>query len=254
MATYADLVTLLFCFFVLLYAISNVDSRKFTAMASALSNSYPESDSDTIVIEGIGDMLGNGIIHLPAVESSDAVPSEANPDIANAPNHNIQDMIMKDLELESFASELKTYFESNGFENKIDLEYNDFEINIRFKDGVLFDPGDANIKPEAIDTLSFIADRMLNFQNNDIEIEGHTDSTPMTTPEYKDNWFLSAARAINVGKFFIDEKGFSPSRISASGRGEYMPIAPNDTPENKAKNRRVEIKIKSSNNTENKMQ
>ena len=83
----------------------------------------------------------------------------------------------------------------------------------------------------------------MKYPENDIKIEGHTDNLPINTTQYPNNWYLSAARAISVATYFTDYKNFSPDRISTEGYGEYRPKAPNDTPENRAINRRVEIKV-----------
>ena len=118
-------------------------------------------------------------------------------------------------------------------------------VVIRLNDTMLFDQGSAIIKPEALSTLESISGKLREF-NNPILIEGHTDSTPIKNEKYPSNWELSTARATNIISYLIEKQKFPPNRLSAVGYGEYMPVADNSTPENKAKNRRVDIIILSS--------
>ena len=116
-------------------------------------------------------------------------------------------------------------------------------VTITFKDGILFDSGKADLKPEAISILDKIGIQLAKYPNNRIRFEGHTDNRPINTPQFPSNWELSAARAIAVAKYYINELNFTPSQFSTEGFGEYVPIADNSTAEGRAKNRRVEIKI-----------
>ena len=145
------------------------------------------------------------------------------------------------------AEQFKTYFAENNLEDKIEVEQNDRYITLNFKDGILFESGSSDLKPEAINILSKVADELLKYPDNNIKIEGHTDNRPINTARFPNNWYLSAARAISVATYFTDYKGFAPTKISTEGYGEYKPKVPNDTPENRSINRRVEIKVISKN-------
>ena len=125
----------------------------------------------------------------------------------------------------------------------VDIQFNERYVKLNFLDGVLFDPGEAIIKEEATPILEAVAIQLINYENNRIKIEGHTDTVPIKTVQYPNNWYLAAARAIAVAEYYINEKGYNPRRLSAEGFGEYMPIASNDTVEGRRRNRRVEIKI-----------
>ena len=225
MGTYGDMVTLLLCFFVLLFASSSVDAEKFKQIASSFSNNQitimPEQTA------GMLDALGNGIIEMPKVEGNSDKEFE---------NKGKQEM-------DNMAENFKTYFAENDLQEQIEVEQNDRYITLNFKDGILFESASADLKPEAIDILSKVADELLKYPENNIKIEGHTDNLPINTAKYPNNWYLSAARAISVATYFTDVKNFSPDRISTEGYGEYRPKVPNDTPENRATNRRVEIKV-----------
>ncbi len=231
MGTYGDMVTLLLCFFVLLYAMSTVDVSKFQAVAASFSKmtiSIVQSGGS----DGIMEMLGNGIIQMPVVKTQSIID-----------NKKSQQESQK--EMKQMSSDFKTYFAENNLQDHIEMKVTEDSITLNFKDGILFDVGKANIRQEALSILDMVATELLKFPENAIVIEGHTDSDPISTPLFPSNWHLSSYRAINVGIFFQNDKGIDPSRISTSGMGEFRPVAPNDTPENKAKNRRVEIKIMS---------
>jgi len=122
------------------------------------------------------------------------------------------------------------------------VEMNEQRIKITLPSPVLFDLGKAELKPQARTILQAIASSIKNI-SNPIVIEGHTDNLPITGGQFSSNWELSAARAYSVIRYYIDELKFPPDRLSALGYGEYHPVAPNDTEENRAKNRRIEIII-----------
>jgi len=122
------------------------------------------------------------------------------------------------------------------------VEVKEEEIVINLPSPVLFDIGKAELKETAISVLHEVA-QSLKSMNNDIVVEGHTDNLPISGGRYKSNWELSAARAFAVRNYFINYEGIYEKRISCVGYGEYRPVAPNDSEENRAKNRRIEIKI-----------
>lgn len=229
LGTYGDMITLMLCFFVLLFAMSNIDSEKFTSLASSFASS-----SMSIIEggggEGMSEMLGNGIMDMPVIESTD--------------KHTDPEVKRDKSDFEKMASDFKTYFAENSMSELIEVTANEDSMNITFKDGVLFDSGSASIRQDGLSALDFIANELIKYPDMNIEITGHTDNVPIGTAIYPDNWYLSAARAISVCHYLVDEKGFSPLQVLPIGRGEYMPIAPNDTAVNRAKNRRVEIEVR----------
>jgi chemotaxis protein MotB len=230
MATYGDLVTLLLCFFVLLYAMSDVNEIKLQQIAASFSGN-PILITENSGSDGINEMLGNGIMEMPNIPK--------NVEKENKEKQEAQEQLAK------MASEFKTYFAENDANEFIEVELNEDYIVLNFKDGILFDVGKSSIRQEALNILKAVAIELEINSENDIEILGHTDNDPINTIQFPNNWTLSASRAINVGLYFIEQGNIIPSRISAVGKGEYFPISPNDTPENKASNRRVEIFINS---------
>ncbi len=232
MATFSDLVTLLFCFFVLLYALSNIDSAKLQAFSSSFRGDPTFFETGDGM--EVGQMLSSGILDMPVHE-------------VGGEDSTVEEFETVKEEMKSMYSDFKTYFAQNKALENVDIIENENSIDIVLKDKVIFDKGKDSLRAEAIPILDSIAALLLTkYPNSAVEIIGHTDNDPINVPRFPNNWYLSSARAINVGEYFINIKGFSPQKISANGRGEFNPIAPNDGEENKAKNRRVEIRIFSS--------
>ncbi len=229
MGTYGDLVTLLLCFFVLLFASSSVDAAKFQAIASSFND-------DLVVIQGgsgngQGAMVGSGIMQLPNVDRSIHDSKE------NFKN--------QQEELSEMASDFKTYFAENELSEDVSVELEDTYVKLNFKDGILFDSGQDVLTDLSKNILRDVAVQLSQYPDSDIIIEGHTDNVPISTEKIPDNWYLSSHRALAVLTFFV-ENGIAPEKLNAQGKGEYAPIADNSTAEGRAQNRRVEIKIMSS--------
>ena len=150
--------------------------------------------------------------------------------------------------LEALAKMEETYEKVLAFLIEAELE---FEVSLRLEERgivielpekVLFDSGSAEIKADFLPTLALLA-KLLEGLNNQIIIEGHTDNVPISTFRYPTNWELSVARAVSVARYFVEDIGLSPGRFVATGYGEFSPIATNETPDGRARNRRVTIVI-----------
>lgn len=139
------------------------------------------------------------------------------------------------------AKKVEDYIQEKGLKEFAKVEMNAEKVKISLTNPVLFDIGAAELKKEAFTTLNEII-KYLQGMDNPIIVEGHTDNIPIRGGRYRSNWELSAARAFSVIRYFID-KDIKPERPSALGYGEYRPVAPNDTEENRAKNRRIEITV-----------
>ncbi|MBS4539853.1 OmpA family protein [Clostridium sp. D2Q-11] len=218
LATYADMVTLLLCFFVLLFSFSTIDAQKFQEIMNSFQGNLG-------VLEG-GKTLDQNEYVEPEV-SKESIDSEDMKDFAKIEKY------------------LEDYSKENNLQNKIEIQYNERGLVIRTKDNIFFDSGKAKIKDDALQLLLYIG-QILNSEElleKQIKVEGHTDNVIMNSDEFPSNWELSVIRATNVLRLLIEDTKISPNRISASGYGEFRPIAPNDTEANKAKNRRVDIVI-----------
>lgn len=220
MATYGDLVTLLMCFFVLLFAFSEIDAQKFQAVMQSFQGSAGVLDS--------GKSLVDAELVFDAMPESDT--SDSNTEAET---------------LESIMQEIEAYLEEQELIDEIEVTLETRGLVIRFKDNALFDSGKADLKNESKKTLRFLADIFNSdeFVDRSIKVEGHTDNVPIRTSRFPSNWELSTTRASNVVKFFIDDTKILPSRLGASGYSEYHPIADNRTAEGRSMNRRVDIVI-----------
>lgn len=213
LTTYSDMMTLLLCFFVLLFSFSSVDAERFQSIMKSFQG-------------------GSGVLN--GGTSLDILPNL------------VEDDLETDSELEDLKGYLEEYSDSLGLGDKLIIQPEERGIVIRFMDNVLFDSGSADIKKESFEILKAVAE-ILNreeFSNKQIKIEGHTDSEPMyRPPRFPTNWELSSARATNVLRYLVEIGNIDGKRTSSAGYSYYREIAPNDTPENKAKNRRVDIVI-----------
>lgn len=220
MATYSDLVTLLLCFFVLLYSFSEVDVEKFEKMMNSFHGSIGVLDGGKTMDEQDGASYNN----------------------ANLKKDNEAEEIEDFLALKRY---IEAYAQVKGLEDEIKVTIEERGLMVRVLDNVFFDSGKADIKPRAREIILYIGE-VLNknqFLKKHIKVEGHTDNVKMNSVQFPSNWELSVRRATNVLRILESQRHIDGNRISASGYGPNRPIAPNDTPENKAKNRRVDIVV-----------
>ena len=254
LATFADLMNLLLCFFVMLFAMSEVDAEKFEQLSLSLSSSFGIFDGGGhSILEG--ELISSGMYQLNDIgEFYNNVGQDSGKDndtgSSSGNKGNVQEAMDQIKEEKANVSagmydnlsDLADQYEiADLIELNIDPDYRFVQLSLR--GSVLFDSGKADIKEEAIPILSKVGDVLSKFKDYTIEIEGHTDNVPMTSGRYKNNLWLSSARALNAAEYLINNKGMDPSRLKYSGRGEYDPVASNDTQDGKAKNRRIEIKI-----------
>lgn len=213
--TYADLITLLLGLFVILYAGSQVDAKKYQEIAAGFNLFFTG---------GAGIMGGNiGALNAPVM------PPKNPPSIPPPRSEDLQS------ELENSLSQAL----GSGYAS---LSSSDGGVTVHVTDKLLFNPGQAEIRPEALPTLQQLASTLEGIPN-DIRVEGHTDNTPISTGAYPSNWHLAVARALNVGYFLMSNSAVNPARFSVVGYGEFKPLGSNDTEEGRAVNRRVDVVI-----------
>lgn len=243
--TFADLMNLLLCFFVMLFAMSDINAQKFQNIAISMSNSFGFLDGTREL--GDGPLITSGITQLGDIQEYISVEDDEKSEDKEALDEAYQVIQEKMQEVsgemyqtvEELTEELDL---GNYVELSIDSDFRYVQLSMR--GSVLFDSGKADIRPEAKPILSRIGEVLKNFDGYIIEIVGHTDNVPMSNDKiYKDNNWLSSARALNAAEFLIKNNNINPKLLKYSGRGEYEPIADNSTPEGRAKNRRIEIRI-----------
>ncbi len=263
MSTFSDLMNLLLCFFVLLFSMSTVDTEKFEMVVQSLQSTFSILPSGGSTI-GDGELISSGVSMLEKFDiyfnSSSALPkgdeepddSVTNPDTTVTTEEAQETLENAGLtESEQMAEQVSRLLQSYGLENQVDVEFNEYYTLINLNGALLFNSGEATIREEVLPVMEKIAVILNNYTNNLIEIEGHTDNVPPAAGEqYSDNDILSMYRALNVVNYIRDNTTLDPAHIKSSGRGSYVPIADNSTAEGRAKNRRVEIKIYNSLNSE----
>ncbi|MCY6483691.1 OmpA family protein [Clostridium aestuarii] len=219
--TYADTITLVLTFFVLLYSFSTVDAAKFQQLTNSLQSIMAGKSSNGILEFSLHDG------EVPIVGQ----PVELGP--KNPGNSN------------EMYNKVKGFIEENDLNGTVQIKRDSRGIIMELKDNVLFDIGKAEIKEQSKEILNKI-NKLISSIPNEIIVEGHTDNVPIHNYRYPSNWELSTQRAVNVLKYFVQIKGQNPGMFQAAGYGEYRPIAQNNTYENRAKNRRVNILITAS--------
>jgi chemotaxis protein MotB len=207
--TYADLITLLMIFFVVLYAVSRVDAQKFKQLAETLSAVFGGGRSL------VGEGTGTRILQLPGQTSS---------------------------ELEEVRTSAAELLAKQGLRRGSSAELQSSGLKITLANRLIFHPASASIEP-AVRTKLVALGKLLSYSEGPIRIEGHTDNTPVRSGQYASNWQLSAVRAANIAQLLVEQAGVDPRRLSAVGFGDSRPIADNNTPEGRARNRRVVIVI-----------
>ena len=230
LTTFNDLVTLLMVFFVMLFTMSTVDTRKMQDFQYALQSG--------LGIMETGNKVAVSVKKTQPVEDMSHIMTQAegerNKHGSNQPGGKLADPIGQLVKADL----------------GIQVTHTHQGTRLSFEDQVLFDFGRAAISPTGFIFLDKIAD-VLKKVPYAVRVEGHTDNVPIQTHRFPSNWELSVARAVNVVKYFAEVSNIDPKRLSAVGYGESRPVAANDSPSDRAKNRRVEILLLTEGKEEN---
>lgn len=244
-STFADLMNLLLCFFVLLFSMSSVDAQKFEMIAASFNQTFSIFSAGATAI-GEGILISNGVSQLNELDEYINSTGKmdkgqtVSEDLATAAE-TVQEAQME--ESEQMAEQIREAVEEQNLGKEIDIEFTSQYVQLTLKGGILFDSGKTDLKEEALPILDQVGKILERYAQSTIEIEGHTDNVPMSGAKYSNNDELSSGRALSVFNYLLETTNLDPSKIKHSGRGEYMPIADNSTPEGRTQNRRVEIKI-----------
>lgn len=247
--TFSDLMNLLFCFFVLLFAMSSIDTDKFQEMAAALAARFSVLPSGGSAMNSEGVLVGSGVSQLNELSdyynnmglNSEGDMSQEEDSSLDQAYEQIQQEGLE--QSEKMAETIQASLEASNIASQVEITPTSQYVMLSLNGGILFDSGKADLKSEAVGIIDKVADAIKIYDDNTISIEGHTDNVPQHTAQYPDNMVLSMYRALSVYNYFVDQKEFNKNSISSTGRGEAVPIATNSTPEGRSQNRRVEIKI-----------
>lgn len=221
LATYSDTITLLLTFFILLYSMSSLDNEKLKTLSEAFK-SVMNGESGTTIMEYD---LYNGEVPLIGGEADiEEIIDEAK------------------IDQNQMYNEVKKFVDENNLNEVVDIIDSERGVVIQLRDSILFETSSSSLRQDSKEILGKI-NSLIESLPNYILVEGHTDNRPIKTSEFPSNWELSADRAVNVVRYFVESMGQSPAKFSAAGYGEFQPVAPNDSESNMAKNRRVNILI-----------
>jgi chemotaxis protein MotB len=229
LVSYADFITLLFAFFVVLFASSQSDKKKQTKLAEAMQNAFTpmaafEAHSKTPALTDSGGISASTTpvpIQPPLPTVDEAAATQV---------REIQEHLSKALATQPTATQLP--------EGSITMHTTDQGLVISLHDAGFFDSGSAEVRPEALPTLERIA---ASLPTGQLRIEGHTDNLPIHTAQFASNWELSTTRASRIARLLLEYSNTSPADLSASGYAEFHPVASNATPAGRLQNRRVDI-------------
>jgi chemotaxis protein MotB len=216
--SYADFITLLFAFFVVMYAISSVNEGKYQVFSNALVSAFgggPPPPTNTM-------QQSMPIPNIAAKRRADAIKREKE-------------------SLTKLAQGLKSTLAPLVKEGRLRVTQNSRGVTVEINASELFDPGDATLTADAQEVLASLAE-ILKADPHAVQVEGHTDTTPISNTKFPSNWELSAVRAASVVRLFIDS-GVPAARLSVVGFGANIPVASNDDPVGRARNRRVAVTI-----------
>jgi chemotaxis protein MotB len=236
LVSYADFITLLFAFFVVMYSISSVNEGKYKVLSESLEGVFNTRQKTVKPIQ-VGEIS-------PRSEHGEKGDIMIKPFLEHKEDITEKEKQELNEELEKIAGEFEDSFEDLIYENHIDIRLLDDWVEISLNDGVVFKSGGVIPAETAFPVIQDIA-RILRSKQNGILVEGHTDNMPIRSDAFPTNWELSAARAATFVRLLSIE-GIDESRMAAAGFGEFKPLVRNDTPDGRNKNRRVVLLISKS--------
>jgi len=231
LVSYADFITLLFAFFVVLYASSKADQKKQQQVSQAIDSAFralalfPDAVRNHVDLKNVSAISRNQSAAENIVMSEDVLrPAQVKEDLANV------------------QRQLEKMLSSQIAQHTVSIQMGKDGLVISLREAGFFNSGSAAPQPRTTPVLRAIAG-VLGKTPYDVRIEGHTDNVPIHNDEFDSNWELSSARATRIARIFVDTRNIPPERLSAAGYAEYHPVATNDTIAGRAENRRVDLVI-----------
>lgn len=275
-STFSDLMNLLLCFFVLLFSMSTINEDQYLQVINSLQSAFTSviaSGGSTVVP---GDLVKSGISQLPDFsdyfgDSMSKGESGGESDTGDQKNTNEGEDQHEDKspeepaedaqkaystvkeaaanESEEMAEQIEKLTTESGIQDLVEVDFNGEYVRITLSGALLFDSGKAELRSEAVPIVTSIGKILDAFPDNLIVVEGHTDNVPIHSAKFESNEVLSMYRAMHVANVLRENSVIDDSHIESAGRGDYVPVADNTTPEGRARNRRVEIKLYNSYNS-----
>jgi chemotaxis protein MotB len=232
---YADLLTLLLALFIILFASSQIDSKKYEQIMKALNSGFNG---------GTGMFEQSNIVPLSVAPNIDKKKEDEKNKQESQQDQQMKAQFEKEMQdLKELQQKLEGYIKDNGLTTQLETKLNEDMLKITIRDNALFQSGSADIKPDSQVLAQSIAGMLSGYSEYNVEVAGFTDNVPINTREFQSNWDLSAKRSLNFMKILILNDKIVPAHYRSIGYGEYQPIVTNDTAEGRSKNRRVEVNI-----------
>jgi chemotaxis protein MotB len=237
LVSYADFITLLFAFFVVMFASSQTDKGRARQVSEAVEKALQDGHSVSVppavakILGGTVDEKGNGNAMMKGPGGAQHAPKESQPDYI--------------VELLPSLQRLNKQLEDEIDEGKVEVRLEPRGLVVSLRESAFFPSGTDRLAPDSAPILEKIA-AVIRQLPNSIQLEGHTDSVPIHNSRFRSNWELSCSRGIALLDAMTDDFGLEKDRFSVVGRADTVPVAPNDTPDGRARNRRVDLIIVSS--------
>jgi chemotaxis protein MotB len=239
MVSYADFITLLFAFFVMMYSISVVNTGKFKVLSESLTAAFQDPNRSLEPIQ-VGELVRSPA-DRPQENFAQNDPTRQRPveirqlaELAGVEQEALRRAAEQLDEIQARVEEAMSDMIDQG---AISIKRSEYWIEVEMNAEVLFDSGSSDLYPSVVPILTDLGKTLVNFPNH-VNVEGHTDTIPINTEAFPSNWELSGGRAATVVRLF-EFSGIQPDRLAAIGYGEYYPVADNNTREGRTRNRRV---------------
>lgn len=237
LVSYADFITLLFAVFTTLFAMSQTDKKKVEEVVASIRESFGYTRAS---LGGRPAVIDSGNISIvPQIRPQPApIPTRKQVTSKGRPRAEEKDFV-------AIKASLEAYLLKKAAQDKVNVSITRRGLVVSLKEAGFFESGSATVKKESVELLNTIAESLGPY-SNPFRVEGHTDNVPIHSGSFRSNWELSTTRATNIVHYLINSFEFEPDRMSAAGYGEYKPVADNANAEGRAKNRRVDLVMLSS--------
>ncbi len=237
LVSYADFITLLFAFFVVMYSISQINVGKYRVLSQSLVSAFRNTPRSSMPIP-LGAEPGGERVRAPHAVFRPTMLVSPN---EGAPTAQEVAHVQQERQMRGIADNILQVLEPLVKEGQVRITQNSLGVAVEINASVLFASGQAILQPTSVKALTAVA-KVLAGQRNAVQVQGYSDNTPIRTPQYPSNWELSSARASSVVRIFI-RNGVAPGRLVAMGFAANAPVASNATAAGRARNRRVTVLI-----------
>ena len=230
MNTFADLMNLLLCFFVMLFAMSTTDTEKYNEMVAAMNNTFSIFDGGATALEN-GNLISNGVSQLTQLDEymnstgRAAEGQDNDQQFDETVGSSVQELAQELDEQMLFQNEelsesIEEAVNESRLADQVEVSFSAQYVQLTMKGALLFDSGSAELRGEALEVLDNVGSILERYSSGTIEIEGHTDNVPISSARYADNEELSSARALSVFHYLVDHTSLDPTRLKHAGMGE----------------------------------